>query len=60
VAAVVWKAELLAVVGAEFDSHDVRWWWVVDMKKARPVMAWLSRVMVDEPKLPVTAQDVPL
>lgn len=34
VAAVLGQAELLAVVGAEFDCHGVEfWWWDVDTKK---------------------------
>jgi hypothetical protein len=34
VAAVLWQAEFLAIIGAEFDGHDVWfWWWDVGMKK---------------------------
>jgi hypothetical protein len=33
VAAVLRQSELLAVVGAEFDCHDVWFWWYVGTKK---------------------------
>ena len=34
VAAVLWQTELFAIIGAEFDGHDVWfWWWDVDTKK---------------------------
>ena len=41
-AAVLGQTELLAVIGAEFDSHDV-WFLVVGCghEKARPLLAWL-------------------
>jgi len=39
VAAVLRQAELLAVIGAEFDGHDVWfWWWDVSTKK--PDLYW--------------------
>jgi hypothetical protein len=40
-AAVLWQTELLAVIGAEFDSHDVCFGGGMWARKSQTLRAWL-------------------